>query len=243
MFNLDQTITEWRQQLVADGIISHKVQDELECHLRDDIRQQLRSGFNEQQAFEIAVQNMGQVGALKAEFSKLTSRAKARISKIVRISCFIAAALFALLSSHQYVVPGTNSSARLPGLAFIGMITVYLCSLPYLNTIFAAYKGGCVKISMEIVGTLVWLGSGMFILANMNSIETGAALWAMMPVVAVLVWIPRMIEYCAGSPPASGDQGPLPPRGGEPLQPWPVCPIPGIPPLPPEVHFQSPQTN
>ena len=39
MFNLDQSITEWRRQMLAAGIKTPALLDELESHLRDDVRQ------------------------------------------------------------------------------------------------------------------------------------------------------------------------------------------------------------
>src|SRR5437870_2196832 len=71
MFDLDQSISEWRRQMAVDGIKSAKALDELEGHLRDDVQQQMQSGSRAQHAFEIAVQRMGQPCALKSEFKKL----------------------------------------------------------------------------------------------------------------------------------------------------------------------------
>ena len=47
MFNLDQSITEWRRQMVAGGIQSPRVLDELESHLRDDAEEQERADRTE----------------------------------------------------------------------------------------------------------------------------------------------------------------------------------------------------
>jgi Clp amino terminal domain, pathogenicity island component len=71
MFNLDHAISEWRKQMSAGGIKTPTVLDELECHLRDDIEQQMRSGITAQSAFESAVQQIGQPRALKIEFAKV----------------------------------------------------------------------------------------------------------------------------------------------------------------------------
>ena len=43
---------------------------ELEIHLREDIAQQMQSGLSAQQAFQIAVQEIGKPGMLKREFKK-----------------------------------------------------------------------------------------------------------------------------------------------------------------------------
>ena len=66
MFNLDKAIAEWRRQMAAGGIKTPEVLDELESHLRDDVEQQMRSGVTAQQAFEAAVQRIGQASALKS---------------------------------------------------------------------------------------------------------------------------------------------------------------------------------
>src|SRR2546427_8682508 len=74
MFNLDQAIADWRRQMLAAGIKTPVPLNELESHLRDDVEQQVRSGGNAQQAFESAVQRIGQAGALKGEFAKVPSK-------------------------------------------------------------------------------------------------------------------------------------------------------------------------
>src|SRR5690349_1831959 len=68
MFDLEQAIEDWRRKLSAAGIKA-VVLDELESHLRDHMDALLRTGLNEQQAFETAVVRIGEVQTLKKEFS------------------------------------------------------------------------------------------------------------------------------------------------------------------------------
>ena len=68
MFYLEQSIIEWRRQMLAAGIKTPVPLEELECHLREEIEEQVQSGVSEQQAFEIAVRQIGQADLLKAEF-------------------------------------------------------------------------------------------------------------------------------------------------------------------------------
>ena len=70
MFNLEQSIAEWRRQMLAAGIKTPAPLDELEIHLREEIEQQMKSGLNEQDVFNSAVQKIGQAGLLKREFKK-----------------------------------------------------------------------------------------------------------------------------------------------------------------------------
>ena len=74
MFDLANAIREWRRQMAAAGVKSADVLDELESHLRDHIEQQELAGSSQQQAFEIAAQQMGQAAALDGEFAKLRTR-------------------------------------------------------------------------------------------------------------------------------------------------------------------------
>jgi hypothetical protein len=71
MFNLYQSIADWRKQMLAAGIKTPAPLDELEIHLREEIERQVKSGLNEQNAFEISVQRIGKPQPLKSEFKKI----------------------------------------------------------------------------------------------------------------------------------------------------------------------------
>lgn len=70
MFNLEQSIADWRRQMLAAGIKTPVPLEELEIHLREEIEQQMKSGLNDQDAFNFAIQKIGQASALKSEFVK-----------------------------------------------------------------------------------------------------------------------------------------------------------------------------
>src|SRR5437870_4050938 len=89
MFDLNQAILEWRRQMVVGGIKTAEVLDELESHLRADVEQQVRLGESEQQAFEAAVQRIGQTSVLKAEFEKVGVRKKALLRGVKAVLAVI----------------------------------------------------------------------------------------------------------------------------------------------------------
>jgi hypothetical protein len=68
MFNLEQSIANWRRQMLAAGIKSPVPLEELESHLREEIDEQIRSGIKEERAFEMAIQHIGHAELLKKEF-------------------------------------------------------------------------------------------------------------------------------------------------------------------------------
>lgn len=70
MLDLEKLIAEWRKQMLAAGIKSPVPLEELEIHLREEIKRQTKSGLNEQRAFEIAVQQIGSGKVLQLEFAK-----------------------------------------------------------------------------------------------------------------------------------------------------------------------------
>ena len=58
MFDLEPAIADWRKQMLAAGIKTPVPLEELESHLREDVEQQMRSGFSEQEAFGSAVKKI-----------------------------------------------------------------------------------------------------------------------------------------------------------------------------------------
>ena len=70
MFDLEQSIAQWRQQMLAAGIKAPVPLEELESHLREEIERQIQSGASDQEAFQRTVLQIGQAKELKAEFGK-----------------------------------------------------------------------------------------------------------------------------------------------------------------------------
>jgi hypothetical protein len=70
MFNLEQSIAEWRRQMLAAGIKTPVPLEELESHLRDEIEQHMKSGWPGQRAFEVSVLHIGPPELLKNEFKQ-----------------------------------------------------------------------------------------------------------------------------------------------------------------------------
>ena len=70
MFDLEQSIADWRQQMLAAGIKTPVPLEELEIHLREEIERQMKSGLSGQEAFEISIRQIGQPKRLNNEFKK-----------------------------------------------------------------------------------------------------------------------------------------------------------------------------
>ena len=71
MFNLEQSVAEWRREMQAAGVKAPVPMEELESHLREEIEQQMRSGTGAEQAFHAAVLGLGGAGKVRREFAKI----------------------------------------------------------------------------------------------------------------------------------------------------------------------------
>ena len=112
MFNLEQAIAEWRQQMLAVGIKFPAPLEELEIHLREEIERQMKYGMNEPEAFHSSIKKIGQADALKLEFKKNFHPMGTRFVKLTGIACGVTAGLFSLwilynlLFLHEVNMPG-----------------------------------------------------------------------------------------------------------------------------------------
>jgi hypothetical protein len=98
MFDLEQSIAEWRQQMLAAGIKSPLLLDELESHLREEVDLQKHTGFDAQFCFDIAVRQIGKAPSIKTEFIKIERNSMKR-------SMFILLGIFGVLVGMALVTP------------------------------------------------------------------------------------------------------------------------------------------
>ncbi len=118
MFNLEQSIAGWRQQLSVAGVRTPEILDELESHLREVIGQQIKSDRNEHEAFETAVRQLGRVEQIKDEYNKILITPPGELMKrIIIIGNGIAGILIGMalvmpaLAQHRHMGAMTTESA------------------------------------------------------------------------------------------------------------------------------------
>jgi hypothetical protein len=70
MVDLEQSFADWRWQMLAAGIRSPELVEELELHLREEVEQQMRFTGDALEAFAAAVARMGSPAELQREFHK-----------------------------------------------------------------------------------------------------------------------------------------------------------------------------
>ena len=71
MFNLDESIKTWRNDLNKNDVLSLDDLDELESHLMDEITVLKEKDLSEEEAFLIAKSRIGQNDIIEEEYKKV----------------------------------------------------------------------------------------------------------------------------------------------------------------------------
>ena len=140
MFDLEQSISDWRRRMLAAGIKAPMPLDELESHLREDIEQQMKAGLAAQQAFHAATEKIGQANALKTEFKKADGFGTFMKTKLINkltVATSVVLLLSFLMSAptlfvYRIMVAAPNSEkelARLEATKNIGELKTSVLSL------------------------------------------------------------------------------------------------------------------
>jgi hypothetical protein len=97
MFDLEQSIAGWRQQMRAAGIKTPVPLEELEIHLREEIERQMKSGLGGQKAFEVSVRQIGTARTLISEFK--ANEASSLAEKLMIAVCAVFVGFIAVLGA------------------------------------------------------------------------------------------------------------------------------------------------
>ena len=162
MFDLEQSIVEWRRRMSAAGIKSSGVLDELESHLREDLEQRMRSGATEEQAFCEAVQHLGPFENLNREFAKVRRPAARFNHNAVRALYFVTAAFVFAVETWTLMIYDVSIPERAFGIGMIALIAGYVGALPDLNRlVWRGVRGNAPRKAIAKVcnyTTLAWFG-------------------------------------------------------------------------------------
>lgn len=107
MFDLEKSLSDWRQQMSAAGVKSSEIMRELEGHLREDFEEQTRLGIDPQQAFVNAVVRLGHASALKSEFAK-TGTASKVMDRFRLVFCLLLVGAIVWLSGFTFSMLGMS---------------------------------------------------------------------------------------------------------------------------------------
>jgi hypothetical protein len=101
-FDLNEAIRQWQRNLSASPAFSADNLEEIASHLRASVQKLKATGHSEKDAFDIAVQRIGERGSLEREFAKVNAPGAWSLSVV---SIWIVAGLY-LLQVGQSLVLG-----------------------------------------------------------------------------------------------------------------------------------------
>lgn len=127
--------------MLAAGIKSPVPLDELEIHLREEVEQQMKSGLDRQQAFEISIQQIGQPKVLKDEFNNERMSMK-QIFKIV--TAFFLGVAIQLPGSFQLHDDLVIADGRL-GLWLLG----FILQMWAVSSLWRMMRRGAARVEFE----------------------------------------------------------------------------------------------
>lgn len=190
MFNLEVEIQKWRGQMRASGVKAPALLDELESHLRDDVEQQSKSGIGGQEAFAEAVQRLGPLDDLKAEFSK-TGMVEMRDRKLKIAAMVLATLGYAapiLLNSSHILQQMDFPDRQLAQMAF-GLTIPAVFSGLVIHRFLPVITNKPARTRIQATGLVaagIWFcGFMLFALPHLECTEDHLkvlVLWAILPV-------------------------------------------------------------
>jgi|KBSSwiStaDraftv2_1062776.scaffolds.fasta_scaffold199717_3 cation transport ATPase len=194
MFDLDKAMAEWRHQMLAAGIKNPRVLDELESHLRDEVRRQMSmgAGVEPQQAFDGALKKLGGAAELESEFRKIADDKRARERKWMRVYSVAFPIFYAWLGGYGLFRIEMALSERALGFAAVALTCALVGATPFYHRVLAAIRGARCRVNLLAGAVLLWIvGAGLFmhfILPQLVLTEgqlVVVVLWLMTPTAAI----------------------------------------------------------
>jgi len=159
MFNLEQAIAEWRQQMLATGIQTPVPLEELEIHLREEIERQTKAGLTPQDAFISAVQKLGTAQAVRAEFEKADETHDARKWKLTNAFLMIFTIVLPLFMSVIVIkrasVIDMTAAQELSSLAAMAVFSLLAWAGRLSHGIFPIFANRRMRDAIGILGGLL----------------------------------------------------------------------------------------
>jgi len=198
MFDLKQSIADWRGQMLAAGIKAPVPLEELESHLHEEIGRLVKSGLDEQRAFSTAVQKIGPVQAIRNEFEKVEETQQGCHWRMFEI-LFLASALlypFLLGGAAFFLKNGgfseMTSSQRMASLAAGATFTLLACGIRILSGRFPVVQTTRIR-DVIFVPVLLWLVAFAYIImprCDFTMSQRGvASLWGFAPFGILVGWL------------------------------------------------------
>ena len=201
MFNLEQSIADWRRQMLAAGIKTPVPLEELEIHLREEIERQMMAGAGERLAFEDSVQRIGRADALDTEFKKAAAKERRQrmVARFILAYTLVSYSWIKLMGIHAFWKSEMSLAWRLAGWLDIILFAVVVASIlgwrwsqRAFPVIPSKRNRTTIRVALGFVGLAVFFCFRNYILPNSEFTEgQGLVLllwvWTLMPALAVVL--------------------------------------------------------
>lgn len=197
MFDLEKQISEWRKQMLGAGIKIPAPLEELESHLREEIEHLVKSGHEEETAFNTAVHKIGSGQALQHEFMKAETPGKNLKWRLVEIYFLLATLVLPLLAgwlvyfSKADRVSDMNSSQQTSSLAAVIVFSLVAWGMRLSSGRFPGLQTDRIR-NVIFVPVLLWLTALAYvIMPNSQLTESQSAvvsLWGITPFGILAGW-------------------------------------------------------
>lgn len=197
MFNLEQSIAEWRRQMIAGGIKTPVPLDELESHLRDHVEQQMLAGVAAELAFRSAVQRVGAAENLNREFAKVR-RPGARLNhNTLRVVWLVIAVFVFAIETWTLMIYDVTIPERVFGIGMVALIAGFIGALPDLNrSLWRGVSGSSPRKTTVMVcnsAIAIWFVLLWLDLLHVNTLPMGivasAVCWGLVAAGAMTVMV------------------------------------------------------
>jgi len=201
MFDLKQSIAEWRCQMLAAGIKTPVPLEELEIHLHEEIGRLVESGLDEQNAFNTAVQKMGPMPAIRNEFENAGVAQRGRNWLIFEIFFLAGALCLPILVGAQafYLKDGRfsemTSSQQISSLAAAATLSFLALGMRFICGKFPVVHTKRIRdaiLGSVVIWLLAWVAlaaAGIMPRYDFSEAQKGvASLWGFVPFGILVGW-------------------------------------------------------
>jgi hypothetical protein len=200
MFDLEQSVAEWRKQMLVAGIKTPVPLEELENHLREEIAEQKKIGIGEPMAFESSVRHIGRADEIQAEFQKAeaVARRKQLLARFALAYALVCYSAIKVMGIHAFMKSPMSLTWRLAGWIDIVLFTVVVASIlgwRWSRRVFPLIPSNRIRITIRTalgcLGLGAYFGFRNFILpSSVFTPEQGLVLllwlWTLLPGLAVI---------------------------------------------------------
>jgi hypothetical protein len=184
MFDLDKSVSEWRQRMISAGVKNPAVLDELENHVREDSARRVQSGAVPETAFEAAAREIGEAQELKTEFAKSGRPPEAGRTRMWYASVVVLVGLILFVSGgtifHLQMPPGEQM------MALTAVIVTLMVACGWRHAV-SFLPLGAIRQRVTAIGPVFgfYLKAGGFVMP-------AALVWF----VSAMVLMPKLREMC-----------------------------------------------